>query len=317
MSAAKSFIAFLRFGKRSGGTGVSVLEPRPSIAVAGLFFGMVTVLLWSIFNVGMKVAYADGFRPVDLVFLRYVGGAITLLPIFFLTRSRLPPLKYLLALTLLVGPPYFVLLSTGFSYAPLGHALVVPPSVAMISSNVFAMVFDGDVLSRRRATGMALLIVGLIAISSETTGAGAGSPLIGDMFFAGSGTLWGSYTYLMSRWRLAAVPTASGIATISALIFLPLYLAFYGIPDLAPAKWAEQAVYQGVLGGALGFVAFAATVARLGAGRAGLFFALVPPTALLIAIPMVGSLPTPLQMIAICFAAAGIVVSLELRTMRR
>ena len=72
-----------------------------------------------------------------------------------------------------------------------------------------------------------------------------------------------------------------------------------------------------MVGGCLAFVAFAAAVGRLGAGRAALFAALVPSSAVLLAIPLTGQWPAPLQWGGVMLASAGLIISLDLWAGRR
>ena len=67
----------------------------------------------------------------------------------------------------------------------------------------------------------------------------------------------------------------------------------------------------GRTGGCLAIVAYAAAVARLGAGLAALFPALVPPLAVLLAVPMTGSWPSLPQSMGIALATLGLVASLD------
>ena len=185
----------------------------------------------------------------------------------------------------------------------------------MLVANLLVRWRDGVRLSGNRRIGMGILICGLLTIAADAPAprVSGGSALVGDLFFVASGSLWGCYVYVMGRWRLPPVETTAAIAALASAVFFPLYLLIWGIPSMAPVLWAEQIFYQGAVGGCLAFVIFAATVQRLGAGRAALFSALVPSTAVLLAIPLTGTWPNALQWAGVGVTTLGLIVSLDLR----
>lgn len=281
--------------------------------MAGVLFGFLSVLFWAIYNVGSDLGDADGFRPVDLAFFRFFVGGLCLAPLLVLSRRHLPPVRQLALLCLLAGPVFGLLVATGFRYAPLAHAVVVPPATSIIVTTLLVRFVAGERFSPPRLIGAAILICGLVLLAFDTPepGVSGGPAWLGDLCFVASGSLWGTYTFMLARWRLPAAPTAAAIAVTSGLLFAPVYFVFFGLVDLSPGVLATQAFYQGLVGGALSFVTFAATVSRLGAGRAALFFALVPAAAVLMAVPMTGSLPNAMQAVSITLATIGIAISLD------
>ncbi len=48
-----------------------------------------------------------------------------MLPLLWLARHRLPPLRQIAWVTLLIGPPFALLFNLGFQRAPLSHAVVI------------------------------------------------------------------------------------------------------------------------------------------------------------------------------------------------
>ena len=281
----------------------------------GYSFGIAAVLLWSIHNVGTEIGITDGLAPQDLAFLRFSGGMIILVPLLFLQGLPLPRWDRLLLLGLLAGPLYSWIFMNGFRNAPLSHAVVIPPSVSIIATHIFERVFGKARMSRQSVVGISILLAGLLIVGSEASApkSPGTSILLGDMCFVASGTMWGGYVYLMGRWRLSPVSTATGIAVLSTLAFAPIYFLAFDLPEVSVTVGIEQVIYQGFLGGALALVSFTMAIEHLGAGRASLFFAAVPGTALCVAIPMLGRIPTPIQLLAIAVVMAGIVVSIRSR----
>ncbi|MBD2750818.1 EamA family transporter [Microvirga sp. BT688] len=105
------------------------------------------------------------------------------------------------------------------------------------------------------------------------------------MCFAAAGTLWGTFTYLLGRWKVEPLAGIGYVSILSTVAFLPFFLAWHTNGPVPSSAWVSQAVFQGVLGGCLAPVAIAKTVSHLGATEASLFPSIVPSGALLLAIP--------------------------------
>lgn len=281
----------------------------------GIALGFLAALSWGVYNVGAEIGQQSGFRPADLTLLRYGGAALLMAPMLLLARHRLPPLQKVTVLALLIGPLFALAFNEGFQRAPLSHAVVIGPGTSMLVANLLDRRATGQRLSWNRRIGVAVLIAGLLIIASDAPGPrdSGGSVLVGDLLFLTSGSLWGIYVFTMGRWKLPAVETTAAIAALASVVYLPVYLWLWGWPSMAPALWAQQFFYQGVVGGCLAFVIFAATVLRLGGGRAALFSALVPSTAVLLAIPLTGQWPNGLQWKGVAVTTLGLAISLDLR----
>lgn len=287
--------------------------PRARL-MRGVALGLATALSWGLYNVGVEIGHASGFHAADLTLLRYGVAAILLAPVVLHGLRGHVTLWQVAVLSALIGPGFAMLLNTGFSMAPLAHAVVIAPGMSMLTANTLERISTRRPLSLNRRVGMAILLLGLMAIAADQPPPKTvdGSVILGDLCFVASGTLWGTFTWLMGRWRLPPIHATAAIATLSTAVFLPIYLLVWGVTPLPAHLWVEQAFYQGVIGGCLAFVFYAATVGMLGAGRAALFSALVPPTAVLLAIPLAAQMPGSLQWAGVALVSIGLMVSLDL-----
>lgn len=281
----------------------------------GVALGFAATIFWSFYNVGTAIGRADGFSSADLAMLRFGVAALVLGPLLAFRTGWRPalPFRRVAALTLLIGPPFAFFINTGYGIAPLAHAVVISPGVTMLTANVLAAIVDRRAVPMQRRIGIALLVLGLVAIAADQPAAApTGVPVwLGDLCFVASGTLWGVFTWLVGRWKLPAIETTAAVSVCAALCFLPVYLFAFGVTLLPAGLWVEQVVYQGLFGGALAIVAFAGCVTRLGAGTAALFPALLPPMAVLLAIPLAGQTPSGVQWLGMALASGGLIVSLE------
>lgn len=290
----------------------------PARLITGIALGALAVTGWGLFNVGTELGQAQGFRPQDLTLLRYCVAGLVLLPWFVWRGLRLDQ-RRLILLALLVGPAFSMAFNLGFRLAPLAHAVVIGPGTSVLVALALVRFVDRQPISALRLFGLALLLAGLLVIGADRGGSAKATglwALAGDLCFVVSGTLWGIFSWLLGRWRMPPVETTAGVALYAAAMFVPVYLLVWGLPDTPGLPWLEQAVVQGVIGGSGAPAAFAAAVMLLGTGRASVFNALVPPSAVLMAIPVAGILPNPLQWLGVGLATIGLIVSMALPARR-
>ena len=110
------------------------------------------------------------------------------------------------------------------------------------------------------------------------------------------------------------------ISVLSALVMIPLYLAVVGwehFLSLPIRQVAIQALLQGVLQGAIGIVAYTQAIRVLGVSRAVLFPASVPAVSILIGIPVLGEIPTAMQLAGMALVTSGLLYAVGLFRRRR
>jgi drug/metabolite transporter (DMT)-like permease len=280
----------------------------------GIMLGLAAVLSWAFYNIGASMGRAQGFSSTDLTMLRYVGASLALVPLLWLQGINLSGFtsKKLLLLTAFAGLPFALVITVGFALAPLSHAVVISPGMAMLVSATLGVTLAKEALSRQRILGMIVLILGLVLIA--TTSATQQQLLgfwRGDLCFVTSGTLWGLFTYVLGRWKLDAITATAAIALLSSMLFVPYYMQFV-TPAAHPTElWLMQLVLQGVLGGGLAVVFYVAAIRNLGVSSAGLFPALVPVTSVVLAMPLQGKLISPQEAAGVACAVLGMIIAMK------
>jgi drug/metabolite transporter (DMT)-like permease len=102
--------------------------------------------------------------------------------------------------------------------------------------------------------------------------------------FVLTGLMFATFGALLRLWHIAAIP-ATAIISVLSLFAVPIHWTMGGFDHMIALGWREnllQVVLQGVLAGPAATYLFVRTVALLGAGRAAVFPALVPPFVMLI-----------------------------------
>jgi drug/metabolite transporter (DMT)-like permease len=289
--------------------------PVLSPLVKGVALGLVSVAIWGSYLAMARAGVNAGLKPVDVTFMRYVTAGLILLPVF--VRGGVATAAgvgwgraFLLAL--LVGPPFILIGVSGYLFAPLAHGAAIQPAALTLGATFFAVWLAGDRLSRGQFLGLIAMLVGIGAIAGPGAFQGDTATLPGDALFVLAGLMWASFGALAKRWGLAPLQATAAVSVVSAAIFAPIYLVFFGIERLAgfPLELlVVQFIVQGVLSGVVAVVAYTMTVRLLGPGKAGLFPALVPGVAVLIGIPVTGEIPSLWQAAGIALAMAGLMVS--------
>lgn len=288
-----------------------------SQVLQGIAWGLIATFAWAGYNVVAKMGRLEGFTPADLTMLRYGGGALFFLPFMFRGAGgvRLSLWKTFLS-ACLIGPAWGMVINTSFGLAPLSHAVVISPGVAMIVGNLLPVLLDRKTLQPSRWVGIGILFVGLFVIGlhrQELPGQQLDWVWLGDLGFVYTGMMWSVFGYLLDKWKVSAFVGVGQITIMSAVIFLPLYTMLFDHHEATTLNWFTQILYQGGLGGFLGWAAYAMTVNLTGPSRASLLPAFVPSTAILLAIPLMGTLPTQPEVIGVLISTIGLLTAINFR----
>ena len=246
----------------------------------------------------------------DMTALRYLVAGLLLLPLLW--RQGLSDLAGIgwrrgLILTGLAGAPFSLLLFWGLHFAPAAHGAVLIPGSIPVYTAVGLRVFAGVKIPFAKLCAFAVVVTG-IGLVSGFSGAGSREILFGDMLFVMAGSAWATYTVVLRRWQLDPLRVTSVVSVLS-LGFLPVYFALMK-PDLGAAtigQIALIALYQGVLLSIAALILFSVAVRHIGPQRTVLGNASVPVLAALLAIPVLGETPMPVQWLGIACVAGGII----------
>jgi drug/metabolite transporter (DMT)-like permease len=209
------------------------------------------------------------------------------------------------------GVPYVLLASHGLTLATAAEAGVLIPGtiplfVALISA--FTVRERTGWVAR---VGLGLIIAGVATIVAPALLNAVGWQLAGYMICLVSAIMWAAYTIEARRSGVDALHATAIIMVISGALFLPAYLLLLeqGIWDASPTEFWVQLIYQGPLTGIVALLVYTRAVAILGATRASSFTALLPLSAMLLAIPVVGEWPSLRTATGALLAALGVLLA--------
>ena len=292
--------------------------PALSPALTGIAAGIFAALIWATYLVFAKSGTGVGLMPQDFVLLRFGTAAAIMLP--WLLRNDPRTLagigwRRAIILTVLAGPPFILLGTGGYVFAPLAHGAVIQPSTITLVSMFAAAFLLKERLTADKLIGVALIIAGLAVIASHASAMGGGHVWIGDLLFTAAGLSWTGFTILIKRWQLGAFAVTAAVSTVSAIIVVPAMLVFGDIGRIAALSTTAlvaQLVVQGALSGVVAVIAFGVAVRHLGAAKAGLFPAIVPPATLIVGTVLIGAMPTVFEWTGAALATLGLMTAIGL-----
>jgi drug/metabolite transporter (DMT)-like permease len=277
----------------------------------GALFGLVAVLIWAGNIVVAGLGLRSSLTPWDISAIRFGVAGLVLAPYLMRSGLALDRLGWIgLGALVLGGAPTVLLANAGLLFAPASHAGALFPGVMPLVVAVLAAAILKEAFTPQKRAGFLLIatgVVGIVSVSGATIGT---SQNIGHLLFLASAFAFACYTVAMRRARLEGLHAAAISAVGSMLIYLPPYaiVAGAGIFDAPPSAIALQALVQGLLTAVFSYVFYGRAVTILGASSGAAFAASCPAMTALMAIPILGEWPSPVDWAAIAFISVGVYV---------
>ncbi|CAN7236435.1 DMT family transporter [Bosea sp. LjRoot9] len=278
------------------------------------FGGMVVAMV--IFGANFVVsrhAILNGLSPHDLLALRFGTAGLILLPTFLsggLSTCGGVGWGRGATLAIMSGLPMSYLLLTGLTYAPAAHGATIGPGLVTVIGIVGGVILFATALTRQLFLGIGAVLFGLACLAIAGSTHTNPTILLGDLCFLGVGLIWGCYPLLIQLWRVDALK-ATAIVSVLSMVYLPFYALFYfrGF-DVAP-WWviALHGINQGVLNVILGLWIWSWAARVLGPAVVGRFPPMIPVIGTLLGIPVLGEIPSGLQIAGIGLIIGGLFVA--------
>lgn len=272
--------------------------------------GLTMIGIYAVQFVAARFSLREHLTVTDMATLRFAGAGGVFLPIVW--RNGLEQLRALgwrraLALAVLAGLPYPLIINWGLTYAPAVHgAALCPASIVFFS---FLLSLLNGRASKQRTIGVATIVAGLLLFMAPARG-GTNEVLFGDLLFVGSGLMFSAYATSVRQWRIDPVTATAAVVLLSCLPLPLLYLfAPSGFHAAAGAEIVSQIIVQGLLAGAAAMFLYTYIVGQLGSQAASLFMPGVPIATVMVGMAVLGETPTTIQLAAIAIMAAGMGLS--------
>lgn len=246
--------------------------------IKGLLAALLVVICWSGFNLVSRFGSTASFTPFDLAALRFGVSGTLALP-FFIKLVPMRDWPHYAVLAVFGGLGYGLLVYAGFAFAPSAHAGIFVNGGIPFWTVVIVATLARFHIARQTVLALLLSTSGLVLIGFHSLLApSSGDAWIGDLLFLAAALSWAIFGLLMRRWQVRPQQGILGIASLSMVVYLPIYLLW--LPgNIAQAGWGEiglQAVYQGVIAALLAAGMYSYANQKIGACQASMMLALVP-----------------------------------------
>ena len=277
---------------------------------------LLMALIWGVNYISVKYA-TQQMRPLAFNGMRVIIAAIALVCISLAMRGKWPDRRTTIALLLLgaLGNGiYQILFIEGIARTQAGAAsLVLAASPAVIA--IMGRVRGDERVTRRRVAGIAASLGGMALVVFGTEHVASRTPitLTGNLLVLAACVCWALYTVLLKPYtdrvdgvRLSTLTMVGGaipliFVTGSAIAHTP----WHGLPTLA---WAAL-FYSSIVALVIGYLFWYRGVKVIGPTRTALYGNLQPAVALIAAWPMLGEVPTPLQIVGAVAIMAGVLLT--------
>jgi drug/metabolite transporter (DMT)-like permease len=278
--------------------------------VRGFLWAGLSVMIFSGWFVITRYSVTRQLQIWDILALRFGVGTLVLAPTILRRGSRLPAATWRegLLFCLLWGLPFVLLVALGPRLTSAAEAAAIAPAAMPVFAGILCWVFLRERQGKARWAGYNVIVLGLVCLVEMGAPTGGPPNAFGLAALVGAALLWAIYTIVFRRSGLSAVQAAALICTWSAILFLPAYavLGLSRLPLASSSELAFEAVYQGVFMSRVAVVAFNRAVALLGPSAATAIIALLPAVASILAIPVLGEMPLPIQWVAILMIGIGV-----------
>ena len=282
--------------------------------VIGVVAGLLGILIYAGQFVVTRWSIQRTLALWDVAALRFAVAGTLMLPLLLRYGLRDAagigwPRAIVVGIT--VGAPYTLVLFAGLTLAPAAHGAVIVSGGTPIMSALLVSLWFGERLSAGRIAGLATIFVGLLLVGWPSLFAGGHRYVwVGDLLLLAASALWGAFTALTRRWQVDPLRGAA-VVWVLALAYLPFYVALAPMRVLtAPSgEVVFQAAYQGIGVAVLALFLYTYATRALGPTSASLFMPLIPVVAVLLGIPVLGEVPSAVQLVGIFVVSVGMVLA--------
>lgn len=281
---------------------------KPNITL-GVASAVAVIFIWSGYIVFSRLGIVTGLTAYDITALRFlVAGAITL-PF---ARTWWPghlPLRAKLLLSLFgPGAIYSMLMFLGLNEASAAYGGVFANGSLPIFTMVLVLGVSGVRPVQNQFIAISIIVLGGVLLGWRGMSSQGTNVIEGIALFLTASAVLSVYIFGIRHWSLTPRQALALVNVPNALLFLPIwyFLLPSGIADAEISVIVFQALYQGLGPGFLALILFALAAFHLGPTPTAGFSAVVPATATLLAIPVLGEVPSSLEWVGIATVSLGL-----------
>jgi drug/metabolite transporter (DMT)-like permease len=276
---------------------------------------MLVVLIWGMNFSVTKIALTE-LPPLAFAALRFSGAAVLLWALLRWREGvRALPKGALWKLTWvgIVGNTFYqVLFSYGLTITTAANgALLIAITPALVA--LFGALLGIERLRRATVLGIALAFAGVVLVLLARGLAFTRTGLLGDALMLGCAVCWTVYT-------LGVRTVAGGMSPLAITAWTMVTgvpgLILVSLPDLLRVEWAAVSFtawaglfYSMVLALVVSYVLWNNSVRVAGSNRTAIYGCAIPLVAALVAWPLLGEVPVPLQAVGAVLIIGGVLLT--------
>lgn len=271
------------------------------------------VIIFCSFTLVSRIGVRSSLAVPDVAALRFGIGGLLLLPVFLKRGLGKLSLKQALWLTATGGIGFALSAYSGFALAPAAHAAVFLHGAIPLCAAALAGFMLAELPDRRGLWGLGLILAGIGAMAWDSLLGANLTQMIGDACLLAASFFWCAYSILVQRYKVSAWQSAAVVSFFAMIAYLPVYVFFLDI-KLFSADLSDivvQGAYHGVVVGALSILIYTRAVNDLGAARTALFTSAVPILTTLVAVPLLGEIPSYLAASGLAVVTVGMVIAIQ------
>jgi drug/metabolite transporter (DMT)-like permease len=294
-------------------SGITAAQSRRR-AAQGYAAAIFAVLVTSAYPALTRLSVTASLTPADLLLFRFGIGACVFAPLILVRFRHITRAEWRSALPLsfFQGWGMAALVVFGLQFGPASHAAALGPGAIGAWIAAVAFVIYGIRVSSRKLAGLLLISSGIgVIVVASYHGWSVESAIVGDAMFLTASALGAMYLITVERRRLDPSLSAALVCTASAMIIVPWHI-FFGSSRIASAPLREiawQMTFQGVLFGALAFVALNYAIRSIGSLNLGILTAMVPVIGGFCSLLIVGDSISRVEWIGIGTISIGVLVA--------
>ena len=291
-------------------------RPAPSMLLAyAMLIG--ASVGWGVSAPLVKFSLTD-LPPLSAACLRFGLGGVLLVSILWWRGELRRPARNTWGLLLILGllgvTLFGSLYTLGLQYTGAAEGVLIQGIAPLVTMGLAALLL-GEPLRRAQLGGVGLAFAGLaVLVAGGSAAWGAGDTrLFGDALMVASAVAWGAYSVAvrMVMGRLTLVETSAYSVLVGTLLLAPFALletARMPLMEVRTVTWLAVG-YQVVVSSCLCYLLWNGGIRRAGAGRAAPFGFVGPVAAMLAAVPILGEVPGPAQLVGGALILLGLFVA--------
>jgi len=249
----------------------------------------VAALGWGMAGVGVRVALAEGVRPITMVVVRSAIVALAVLGLLYARRERVPTERQFWRTATVAGlfnmAVPFALFTTAYQYASAGFVGLLAALMPLTTASFAHFTVENEPMTVAKLGGMLIALGGvlLLFLSGDSGLVEGGRPEFAIVLGLGAVIAVGVSSAYAKRHQTSFTPVPlTGVQfLIGGLVLLPLMLVAEGIPTgITPKGWVVL-VALALFASLLPFLLFYWVLQRASATMASLSGYVVPLIALL------------------------------------